>query len=61
MRTLHEQYDTVREALAHADIGEIIGVDNQRILISFAADGAFFTSSTPPSLLPFQLPPLTCL
>ena len=39
------QFHLVKEALGHADIGEVVGIDNQCSLVAFAADGPYYTSS----------------
>ena len=43
-RSLEEKYGLVRAALALPDLPDIVGTDNHRVLVAFAADGAFYTS-----------------
>ena len=45
-RGLEEKYEVVREALAHADIGQVLGADNHSVLVAFASDGAYYTSKS---------------
>mmetsp|Transcript_65763 Transcript_65763/g.106609 ORF Transcript_65763/g.106609 Transcript_65763/m.106609 type:complete len:495 (+) Transcript_65763:132-1616(+) len=51
-RGLEEKYYVVKEALVHANIGEVIGLENQAILVAFAADGAYYTSKGAKDIAP---------